>query len=369
VPETLHPDKNMVAWQELDESTMLRHNGQWSNEFLSRERSAMAPDRLPPRSDGQSLDVLIDVATRHYLHGSSQIDIARDLSLDPSTISRYLKRARDEGIVRVEIVAPRRANVELARELARLLGLSRVLVAEIPGDDADELAAAAAVAAPFVSDQLRRGTRVGVGWGETLAAVIRRLDPGAVEGLHVAPLAGGLAEGRPGIQGHELVRQVTETFPLSRAVYLHAPSIVDAPAIREAFLADRSVQAALAVAARSDVALVGIGDMEPDATLFKASHILPADREALLAQGAVGSMNARFYDAEGKPVEHLDQRTVALTWDELAAIPTVIGVAAGERKAEAIRGAAKTGCLDVLVTDERTAAALLAAPQQAKAMP
>ena len=96
-----------------------------------------------------------------------------------------------------------------------------------------------------------------------------------------------------------------------------------------------------------------------DATLMKASHILSADRDALLAQGAVGSMNARFYDAAGQPVGHLDRRTVALEWRELRAIPTVIAVAAGEAKAEAIRGAARTGCIDVLVIDERTAATLL----------
>jgi deoxyribonucleoside regulator len=316
-------------------------------------------ERVATRTDDQSLDLLIEVATRHYLHGNSQIDIARDLRLDPSTISRYLKRARDEGIVRIEIVPPRRQHDELARLLARALALDRVVVAALPGEDDDPLVATAAVAAQFTADQLRRGTRVGIGWGETLAAVVRCLDSGGIEGLQVAQLAGGLAEGRPGIQGHELVRQLTEIFPMSRATYLHAPSIVDSAAIRDAFLADRSVQAALAVAARSDVALVGIGDMRPDATLFKASHVLSADREALLAEGAVGSMNARFYDAAGQPVGHLDRRTVAIEWSDLAAIPTVIAIAAGQEKAEAIRGAARTGCIDVLVTDEWTAAALV----------
>jgi deoxyribonucleoside regulator len=316
-------------------------------------------DKLALRSDVQALALLIDIATRHYLHGSSQIEIARDLSLDPSTISRYLKRARDEGIVQIEIVAPRRPNVEMGLVLARKLDLGRVKVAELRDENDDPLTAVASVAAQFTSDQLRRGTRIGIGWGETLAAVVRHLDPGVIEALQVAQLAGGLAEGRPGIQGHELVRQITEIYPMSRGTNLHAPSIVDSAAICEAFLADRSVQAALAVAAQSEVALVGIGNMAPEATLFKASHILSADRDALLAQGAVGSMNARFYDAKGKPVGHLDRRTVALEWSDLAAIPTVIAVAARENKAAAIRGAAQTGCIDVLITDERTAAVLI----------
>ncbi|HEX5499956.1 MAG TPA: sugar-binding domain-containing protein, partial [Thermomicrobiales bacterium] len=197
-------------------------------------------DRIAARSDAQSLDLLIDVATRHYLHGSSQLEIARDLNLDPSTISRYLKRARDEGIVQIEIVAPRRANIDMGLALARKLGLDRVMVAELRDDHDDPLTAVAAVAAQFTSDQLRRGTRIGIGWGETLAAVVGQLDAGIVEALQVAQLAGGLAEGRPGIQGHELARQITEIYPLSRATYLHAPSIVDSAAICKAFLADRS---------------------------------------------------------------------------------------------------------------------------------
>ena len=45
--------------------------------------------------------------------------------------------------------------------------------------------------------------------------------------------------------------------------YLHAPSIVDSAALCDALLADRSVQAALATAARSEIALVGIGDITP----------------------------------------------------------------------------------------------------------
>ena len=315
-------------------------------------------DRPSGRAD--AADILIDVATRHYLHGDSQLEIARDLRVDPSTVSRYLKRARDEGIVHVEIVAPRRLQSDVGLRLARALGLGRAVVVELRGPGDDPLAAVAAAAAQFVSGQLRSGARVGIGWGETLAAVVAHLEPGVVEALSVAPLAGGLAEGRPGIQGQELVRRLTENYPHSRATYLNAPSIVDSPAIRDAFLADGSVQAALAVAASSQLALVGIGDMSPDATLFRASHITNLDREALLASGAVGSMNARFCNADGKSVGHLDGRTVALQWKELAAIPMVVAVAAGVAKAAAIRGAAGSGCVDVLVTDQPTAERLLA---------
>ena len=66
-----------------------------------------------PALDARAIDTLTEVATRYYLRADSQTEIARDLGLDPSTVSRYLKRARDEGIVYVEIRPPRRPEVDL----------------------------------------------------------------------------------------------------------------------------------------------------------------------------------------------------------------------------------------------------------------
>ena len=53
---------------------------------------------IPPGAD--QVDVVIEIATWFYLHDWSQIQIARALGLDPSTVSRHLKRAREEAIVR-----------------------------------------------------------------------------------------------------------------------------------------------------------------------------------------------------------------------------------------------------------------------------
>ena len=69
-------------------------------------------------------------------------------------------------------------------------------------------------------------------------------------------------------------------------------------------------------------------------------------------------MNGRFFDRDGKPAGHMDERTVAIEWAELAAIPIVVAIAAGQTKVDAILGALRSGCVDVLITDEITAVAL-----------
>ncbi|MDQ6949601.1 MAG: hypothetical protein M3256_25975, partial [Actinomycetota bacterium] len=82
----------------------------------------------------------------------------------------------------------------------------------------------------------------------------------------------------------------------------------------------------------------------------------------LIANGAVGDLCGRFFRADGQvALESLDQRTIAIDREELRAIPTVVAVAAGPHKCDAIRGSLRTGCLNVLITDEATASLILAA--------
>ena len=76
--------------------------------------------------------------------------------------------------------------------------------------------------------------------------------------------------------------------------------------------------------------------------------------------GRSGTLNSRFFTAEGRPLRYLDHRTIALDWDQLAGIPAVVAVAAGLPKVQAIAGATQTGSIHTLVTDETTARGLLA---------
>ena len=313
---------------------------------------------LAPGSEARTIDQLTEIATRFYLGEESQSEIARDLGLDPSTVSRYIKRAREDGIVHIEIRPPRRLDIDLGRQLAARHRLARVVVAPT---DPDVDAALGPVGAEFVDGLLRTGMRLGVSWGRTLAAVIRHLRPGLVSGLSVSQLAGGVADPAPGIQGHDLVRRAADQFPGSRVQYLHAPAIVGSADATAVLLADRTVEAALAAARRSELALVGIGAMDEGSTLHRGGHVGGRDWNALLAAGAVGNVNTRFFDAQGRPVDLLEQRTIALTWDELRAIPTVVAVAAGAERTSAILGALATGAIDILVTDEATAIGLLEA--------
>ena len=59
------------------------------------------------------------VAGLYYQRGMRQADIAAQMSLSQSTVSRLLKRAEQERVVRITVCAPPGAHTELESELRR----------------------------------------------------------------------------------------------------------------------------------------------------------------------------------------------------------------------------------------------------------
>jgi deoxyribonucleoside regulator len=286
------------------------------------------------------------------------VEIARSRGLHPSTVSRFLKRAREEGIVRIDITRPRHPDDANAQALAERYGLRRAIVVPAAGEEI--LSRVAASAARYVSGLLVNGMRFSISWGSTLHAVVRAMRPSTVSGLEMGQLMGGVGYASPGIQGHELLGQLAGLFPHTRVHYLDAPAIVDSALVRGALLRERSIRSALDFAANSELALVGIGTVDGDSPLVRYGHLRPSDRERIVSEGAVGNICARLFTLQGSPVDdELDQRTIAVEWDQIAKIPTVVAVACGGDKRDAIKGALLTGCVNALITDSTTASLIL----------
>jgi DNA-binding transcriptional regulator LsrR (DeoR family) len=131
--------------------------------------------------------------------------------------------------------------------------------------------------------------------------------------------------------------------------------------VRDALLADPQISETLALGARADIALVGIGAITiPDSVVRQANILTQVEFEQLQAQGAVGDIALRFFDADGQAVDHeMNDRIIGLDLDQIKSIPRVIGVAGGTEKFEVIRAALRGQLINVLITDDRTAARLL----------
>ncbi len=114
------------------------------------------------------------------------------------------------------------------------------------------------------------------------------------------------------------------------------------------------------MSANANIAIVGIGNPEPD-TLMRANKLFTEDEfDWLLSKGAVGDIGLRFFDRDGNPIRgDINNRIIGLDLERLRKIPRVIGIAGGPEKFEVIRAALRGKFINVLITDINNAHRLL----------
>jgi DNA-binding transcriptional regulator LsrR (DeoR family) len=260
--------------------------------------------------------------------------------------------------VRIQVVPPDAAHHTLERELEERFGLREAIVVSGQGDVQVSQSALGRAAARFLERNVRRGSAVGVSWGTTLRAVIDQLRRRPLRPT-VVPLVGGVGQVSPGIHANDLAHAIADAFG-GRVQLLHAPAIVASRGVRQALLRDSGIAKVLATARQVELALVGIGGLVPSSTLVQSGFFSADDLAALRRRGAVGDVCTRPFASDGSPVDgDLDRRILAIDLPDLRRITTVVAVAGGAAKAEAIRGALVGRLVDVLVTDHLAAREIL----------
>ena len=173
------------------------------------------------------------------------------------------------------------------------------------------------------------------------------------------PLCGGFWRAGSGV---EPFRRIGEAFGAT-VQSLHAPGLLDTVAVRDALCAHAGVRAVVDLWSRLDVALFGIGGP----SWSEASVGAEALRE-IQAGNAIGELLIAPFAIDGRLVaDAFRARTVALDARRLPAVGRTIGVAEGTQKVAPILGALRGGFVNTLVTDVRTAEAVLAAADRAAA--
>lgn len=304
---------------------------------------------------------LAEVASKYYDQNKSQQDIADELGITRSAVSRLLTEARERGIVEIIVHYPWRTSTDLEQALLEMFPLKAARVLVRGNKSYDEMVIGLGVlGAQYFTTALKAGAIVGISWGSALYQLVRALRPASYPESEVVQLVGAVGTERSSAMG-PLLAPVLANQLGAPCRYLHAPLLTESEAARDALLSDRSIRETLDVAAQANIALVGIGTTAPERyNPTRHGYVSLDELETIRAAGAVGLVVGQHYGLDGEVLDiSINRRVVGVSPDNLKRIPTVIGLGGDAVKGEAILGALRGEWVNVLITDEQAARRVL----------
>jgi len=306
--------------------------------------------------------LMAKVARMYYDQGIRQQEITERLNIHQSRVSRMLKRAREANIVRISVATPAGFFPDMEDALEKRFQLKEAIVVDSDGEEERVVRDLGAAAAFYVETTIKPEMVVGISsWSRSLFSMVDALHPSNTgAGGKVVQILGGVGNASTQYQAMLLAQRLAGLIGAS-PVLLQAPGVVGSAEARAILVKDSAVEEAARLFTKLDLALVGIGSLEPSSLLASSGNIFSVEeRRRLRRSGAVGDICFQFIDKQGKLVDSpLMKRVIGIDLATLKTAPRVVGIAGGESKVLAILASLKGGWINVLITDRHTAERLI----------
>ena len=316
----------------------------------------------PNDSTYQQLRLATRIARLYHEQGKTQPDIAALLGISQTRVSRMLKFAEANGIIRTTVHVPPGIFAELEDELARKFdGVEFVVIdAGHPTDD-NVIPALASGSAAYFETAIPAAEIVGISsWSETLLSAVNSMRP-LSKGVttHIVQIIGGVGRANSTIHATRLTERLAQ-LASARAMFLLAPGVVSSPEVHETLMRDASCRDVFSYYNHISMLLAGIGSLTPSRLLRDSGNVLDIqDLEELRDRGAVGDICLRFFDKDGELVDSaFNKRVLGISANQIRSTPKRVAVAGGMRKLDAVRAALRGKWLTTLITDLDVARAL-----------
>jgi DNA-binding transcriptional regulator LsrR (DeoR family) len=319
------------------------------------------------------------IAWKYFCEEKTTQEVADELRVERSFVSRRLKEARLRGMVHILVTPP--VRVQELRGLERRLksqyplaeavvlpGREDVMDAEESPDKESVVLACCQAAAQWLADTLKDGETLAVPWGRVasyIAGQLNQLAPSSsLKGLVAVPIVGVTGVTTHPFEANTIAARIAATLG-GRSLLLAAPAVVT-PEQYEVVAQLPLVRRVLERVRGADVVITPVAAADPrTSTVVRQGLARPEEIEYLMEQGAVGEIGSFWwFNRLGRLVELPQARPIGLGLDGLAEIvrdgrKVVAVVAASRARVGPLRVALEQELVNVLVTDQVTAQELL----------
>jgi DNA-binding transcriptional regulator LsrR (DeoR family) len=202
---------------------------------------------------------------------------------------------------------------------------------------------------------------LGLAWGTFIRSTVDAFElEEPLPGIRVVQLVGAGNSRINDYDGHALVQRMANLTG-GEGIFLNAPILVNTEESARSLLASKTIHETIQLARNADIALLGVGSTDPRySTFYHSGYFSLAELSKLQNDGAVGNVCGMHFTIDGALTSlDLQQRLITVSHEDLFKIKTRFGVAGGMGKVEPMFGALRGGFINVLVTDNFAATALL----------
>ncbi|MEG0507779.1 MAG: sugar-binding domain-containing protein [Eubacterium sp.] len=300
---------------------------------------------------------LITIAQMYYEQNMTQADIAKVMNISRPSVSNLLNKARNEGIVKIEIQSFDNTSIGKSHELCHKFGLKTCQVitgTEDKNETQDRLYQAAV---DFLLEILPKTRIMGLGWGYNISRVIDILMERELDNVYsgkVCPLIGTATVPHKGYHPNELATDFSRKTGFETD-FLISPAFPTTKQEHDLFKTTDNYNNILAHWKKTDTALITLGSYPcvPDhATAFRFGR-------NLIEKKAVGNLLSYFFNLEGEQIKGEDDFAIQIPLSYLGKIKNLIGIVPAEGNIYSISSCLNTGYIKHLIIDENTARNIL----------
>ena len=303
-------------------------------------------------------------ARLYYVQELTMEEIATEMAMSRSSISRLLSYAREVGLVEITVHAPQDGIDTLAQRLSHQFGLTAEIVpTPARASDTERLSRVARAAARLIAAIADDHASIGVAWGTTVSAIAREIPARRLHNAHIVQMNGAANQVTSGLPyASAILERFAGAFGADVQLF-PVPALFDDPHTKDLMWRERSIRRVVEAQENVGMFVFGLGSprAEVPSHVYSGGYLTGDDTRTLLREGIVGDCATVFYREDGSTDGiDLNLRSSGPSFATIRRIPRRVCVVSSQSKLTALRGALGAGLITDLVVDESVARALAA---------
>src|SRR6516225_1598241 len=312
-----------------------------------------------PDNEKSRLDDAARAGWLYFIAGHTQDEIARMLQVSRASAQRLVSLCLAERLITFRLEHPIAACMELAFRLKERFHLAHCEV--VPTDPAAPLSTAgiAERCANILEATLRSETPVivALGTGRAVRSAVERVSPIDRPNHQIVSLVGNISADGSASFFDTVGRLADRTG--ARHYPMPLPFLMSSEEERNRMIRIEPIAKVKSIAAKADLRLVGIGQMDQKAQILVDGFVTREELSEMMRLGAVGEVTGWAFDAKGRLIKGGTNARLTSISPQTPARRMTIAAAIGQAKVPALRAALAGHLINGLVTDEATARAIL----------